>query len=166
MIFNGITMPLGGKEIDLSIYQNQLTLVVNTASQCGLTPQYRGLETLYKKYKEYGFTVLGFPCNQFGQQEPHSNEEIQHFCDRNYQISFPIFDKTLVNGPKTNLLYQRLKQEAPGLLGSEQIKWNFTKFLVKPSGQVTRYAPTISPAKLDHVIEAHFGLQRRQHAIS
>ena len=156
MVFNGIIMPSKGQDIDLTTYQNNLVLVVNTASQCRFTPQYQGLEDLYQRYKEHGFVVLGFPCNQFGQQEPNSNKEIQSFCTLNYQISFPLFDKSKVNGPDTNPLYLRLKKEAPGLLGSKQIKWNFTKFLVNPNGKVTRFAPTVSTEKINHVIHSYF----------
>lgn len=153
MILNGIVKSIEGKEIDLSLFQNKVVLVVNTASRCGFTPQYKGLEKLYRTYKDQGFVVLGFPCNQFGNQESGSDEEIQKFCSLHYQVSFPIFSKIKVNGPQTPLFYTRLKEAAPGLLGSKTIKWNFTKFLIEPSGQVTRFAPTTSPQLLQQKIE-------------
>ena len=126
----------------LSDYQNEVLLIVNTASKCGFTPQFQGLEALFEQYKTHGFKVLGFPCNQFGSQDPGSNEEIQHFCETNYGVSFPMFAKIEVNGPNTHPLYQHLKKQAPGLMGSEAIKWNFTKFLVDRSGNVqARFCP-------------------------
>ncbi|MDH5562878.1 MAG: glutathione peroxidase [Nitrospirota bacterium] len=137
---------ISGEDRALSRYQGTVLLIVNTASRCGFTPQFQGLEDLYKQYHDQGFEVLGFPCNQFGSQDPGSHEEIQHFCQSNYSVSFPMFAKIEVNGPNTHPLYQLLKKQAPGLLGSEAIKWNFTKFLVDRSGNAhERFAPTTKP---------------------
>lgn len=125
-------------------------LIVNTASKCGFTPQYEGLETLYKKYHDNGFEILGFPCDQFGHQEPGSDEDIAQFCSLNFGVSFPLFKKTNVNGPDANPLFEELKKEAPGLLGTKRIKWNFTKFLVDAQGKVIkRYAPTVKPEAIE-----------------
>ncbi len=141
---------LDGSETSLGDWRGKVLLIVNTASQCGFTPQYAGLEALYKKYKDRGFAVLGFPCNQFGAQEPGTADEIGAFCEKNYGVSFPLFDKVDVNGPNAHPLFTHLKEEAPGLLGTDGIKWNFTKFLVDRHGKVvTRYAPTTSPNALD-----------------
>jgi glutathione peroxidase len=146
---------LDGGESDLSPYKGKVMLIVNTASQCGFTPQYAGLEELWRKYRDRGFAVLAFPCNQFGGQEPGTAEEILDFCTRTYQVSFPIFGKTEVNGPNASPLFQHLKTEAPGLLGSEAIKWNFTKFLIDRDGKVVRrYAPTTKPEDIAPDIEA------------
>jgi glutathione peroxidase len=136
--------------VSLSQYKNQFVLIVNTASKCGFTPQYQGLEDLYKKYSAKGFTILGIPCNQFGGQEPGNSQEISEFCSVNFKISFPMFAKVSVNGPDEHPLYTYLKTAAPGLLGSKSIKWNFTKFLVDRSGVVVkRFSPTDSPASID-----------------
>ena len=144
-----------GEPVPLSRYQGQVVLVVNTASACGFTPQFAGLEELHKAYAAQGLAVLGFPCNQFGSQDPGSNEEIASFCQRNYGVDFPMMEKIDVNGAKADPLYQWLTKEAPGLLGSKAIKWNFTKFLVGRDGQVIRrYAPQDAPAKLAGDIEA------------
>ena len=147
---------LGGKEnIPLERYKGKVALVVNTASQCGLTPQYTGLEELHKKYHEQGLEVLGFPCNQFGGQEPGGAAEIAGFCSLNYDVSFPIMAKVEVNGPGAPPLYDWLKAQAPGVLGTRRIKWNFTKFLIGRDGQVVRrYAPTDKPEKLEGDIAA------------
>jgi glutathione peroxidase len=127
-------------------FAGKLTLVVNVASKCGFTPQYRGLEALHRKFKDRGLAVLGFPCNQFGQQEPGSADEIKSFCSLSYEVTFPIFAKVDVNGARAHPLFKALKKAAPGLLGTEAIKWNFTKFLVDDQGNVRkRYAPTDSP---------------------
>ena len=143
-----------GKDQPLSRYKNKVLLIVNTASKCGFTPQFEGLEALYKQYHAQGFEVLGFPCNQFGSQDPGSLEEIQSFCQTNYGVSFPMFAKIDVNGPNTHPLYQHLKSQAPGLMGSEAIKWNFTKFLVDQSGKVhDRFAPTTKPEGIAPGIE-------------
>jgi len=136
-------------------YAGKTLLVVNVASKCGFTPQYAGLEALYEKYRDKGFVVLGFPCNQFGAQEPGSEGEIASFCSATYGVSFPMFAKIDVNGDGAHPLYKLLKHEAPGLLGTEAIKWNFTKFLVDKSGKVVkRYAPTDTPQSLEKDIEA------------
>ena len=144
-----------GEPVPLSRYQGQVVLVVNTASACGFTPQFAGLEELHKAYAAQGLAVLGFPCNQFGSQDPGSNDEIASFCQLNYGVDFPMMEKIDVNGAKADPLYQWLTKEAPGLLGSKAIKWNFTKFLVGRDGQVIRrYAPQDAPAKLAGDIEA------------
>ncbi len=140
---------LDGRTIRLADFKGTVLLIVNTASNCGFTPQYAALEELYRANKERGFTVLGFPCNQFGAQEPGSSEEIATFCERNYGVSFPIFSKIDVNGPNTHPLYRLLKQSRRGLLGTQRIKWNFTKFLVDRRGKVVgRFAPATRPGDL------------------
>jgi glutathione peroxidase len=146
---------IDGETKPLRDYQGKTLLVVNVASKCGFTPQYTGLEALYKKYAEKGLVILGFPCNQFGAQEPGSESEIASFCSTSYGVSFPMFAKIDVNGDNAHPLYKFLKHAAPGLLGSEAIKWNFTKFLVDKSGKVVkRYAPTDTPQSLEKDIEA------------
>ena len=136
-------------------YIGQVMLIVNTASKCGFTPQYAGLEALFRKYSSQGFVVLGFPCNQFGAQEPGDISEIQTFCSLTYDVSFPLFAKINVNGSDAAPLYKFLKSAAPGLLGSEAIKWNFTKFLIDRKGNVLdRYAPSTTPESLERAIEA------------
>lgn len=153
-IYDITATTLAGEPISLSAFQGKVLLIVNTASQCGFTGQYEGLETLYRQYKDQGFAVLGFPCNQFGAQEPGSAAEIGAFCEKNYGVSFPMFAKVDVNGPNAHPLFQLLKSEATGLLGTEGIKWNFTKFLVNREGAIhARYAPTTRPAELDREIE-------------
>ncbi len=143
-----------GKDYPLTRLKGKVVLIVNVASKCGFTPQYEGLEALYKKYEAKGLVVLGFPCNQFGGQEPGTNEEIQHFCKLTYGASFPVMGKLEVNGAGADPLYKHLKEKAPGLLGSEAIKWNFTKFLVGRTGRViNRYAPEIKPEELVADIE-------------
>ncbi|MBI1859866.1 MAG: glutathione peroxidase [Deltaproteobacteria bacterium] len=145
---------IDGKEIPLSTYRGKVALVVNVASQCGFTPQYEGLEALQKEYGNQGFSVLGFPCNQFGAQEPGDAEEIKRFCSLNYGVTFPLFAKIDVNGSNAHPLYEFLKSEKAGLLGTEAIKWNFTKFLVSPSGEVVkRYAPNTKPEEIAGAIE-------------
>ena len=135
-----------GNEVALGDYAGKVLLIVNTASKCGFTPQYTGLESLQKTYSANGFSVLAFPCNQFGGQEPGTEQEIESFCDLNYQTSFPLFSKIEVNGASSHPLFTHLKSEAPGVLGSKRIKWNFTKFLVNQQGQVVkRYAPSTKP---------------------
>ena len=144
-----------GSATDLSSHEGEVMLIVNVASKCGFTPQYEGLEALQKKYRDKGFTVLGFPCNQFGAQEPGDAEEIASFCKLTYDVDFPLFAKIDVNGDDAAPIYQYLKGEAPGLLGSKAIKWNFTKFLVDRSGKVVkRYAPQTKPEELASEIEA------------
>ena len=139
-----------GQRQSLGEYRGKVMLIVNTASKCGFTPQYRGLEELYRKYRDQGFVVLGFPCNQFGGQEPGGAEEIASFCQINYGVTFPMFDKVKVRGKDTDPLFKYLKKMAPGFAGSEEIKWNFTKFLVDREGNVVkRYAPSTTPEKLD-----------------
>jgi glutathione peroxidase len=146
---------INGQSVALSQYKGQVMLIVNTASACGFTPQFAGLETLHKTYGERGLVVLGFPCNQFGGQDPASNDKIAEFCQLNYGVSFPMMAKVDVNGAAAHPLYQWLCAEAPGLLGTKAIKWNFTKFLVGKDGQVLkRYAPTDTPASLAKDIEA------------
>ncbi len=144
-----------GAQIPMSEYRGQVLLIVNTASKCGFTPQYEGLEQLHQQFGERGLTVLGFPCNQFGNQEPGSAAEISDFCQLNYGVSFPLMAKVEVNGDDAHPLYQHLKTEAPGVLGSTGIKWNFTKFLVNREGEVVkRYAPTTTPKAIAADIEA------------
>ncbi len=138
-----------GEEISLEQYQGKALLIVNTASKCGFTNQYEGLEKIYKENKEQGFEVLAFPCNQFGAQEPGTEDQIAQFCELTYQTSFPLFSKVDVNGDNAHPLFTYLKKQAPGLLGTEGIKWNFTKFLVDKKGQVVkRYAPQDTPQKI------------------
>jgi glutathione peroxidase len=146
---------IDGTPVPLAAYSGKVLLIVNTASHCGFTPQFEGLEALYEKYTERGFAVLGFPSNQFANQDPGSNEEIGAFCTKNYGVSFPMMEKIEVNGPGASPLYKWLTKEAPGLLGSTAIKWNFTKFLVGKDGQVRkRYAPLDKPESLAPDIEA------------
>lgn len=146
---------LNGEEVDLDTYRGKVLLIVNTASECGFTPQYAGLETLYQNLKSKGFVVLGFPCNQFGAQEPGDATTIGQFCQVNFGVTFPMFAKIEVNGENTHPLYAYLKHEAAGLLGTEAIKWNFTKFLVDREGQVVeRYAPATKPEDLVQAVEA------------
>ena len=143
-----------GKPKSLGQYKDKVLLIVNTASQCGFTPQYKGLETLYKKMHARGLEVLGFPCNHFGAQEPGGEEEIESFCEVNYGVTFPMFAKIDVNGKNAAPLYEYLKTAKPGLLGSEAIKWNFTKFLVDRKGKVVeRYAPKVEPEAIAADIE-------------
>ena len=144
----------GGGEIDLAEKKGKVLLVVNTASRCGFTPQYDGLEALYRKHKDQGFEIIAFPCNQFGAQEPGNAEEIASFCKLNYDVTFPLMAKIDVNGMNADPLYKWLKKEAPGLMGSQSIKWNFTKFLIDRDGKVVRrYAPTDKPADIEKDIE-------------
>ncbi|WP_032094164.1 MULTISPECIES: glutathione peroxidase [unclassified Alteromonas] len=139
-----------GNAVPLAHYSGKTLLIVNTASKCGFTPQYKGLESLYKKYKDKGFEVLGFPCDQFGHQEPGSDDEIAQFCEMNFGVSFSLFKKVDVNGADEDPLFTELKNRAPGLLGSKRIKWNFTKFLVNDKGDVIkRYAPTMKPEDIE-----------------
>ncbi|MBK9185555.1 MAG: glutathione peroxidase [Moraxellaceae bacterium] len=143
-----------GKEVAIADYKDKVLLVVNTASKCGLTPQFKDLEALYEKYKDQGLMILGFPCNQFLSQDPASNEEISEFCQLNYGVSFPMFAKIDVNGDDTHPLFKHLKEAAPGLLGMNAVKWNFTKFLVDKKGNVIeRYAPTTEPLSIAKDIE-------------
>lgn len=144
-----------GESVALEQYQGKVLLIVNTASKCGFTPQYKGLEALYKKYQDQGLEILAFPCNQFGKQEPGSDAEISEFCELNFGVTFPLFSKIDVNGSDTHPLFVDLKQQAPGLLGSQKVKWNFTKFLVNREGQtVKRFAPLDKPESLEDAIKA------------
>jgi glutathione peroxidase len=146
---------IDGDEQKLDAYKGKAMLVVNVASKCGFTPQYTGLEALYEKLKDKGLVVLGFPCDQFGHQEPGDEAEIKNFCSLNYDVKFPLFAKIDVNGSNTHPLYKYLKHEAKGLLGSESIKWNFTKFLIDKDGKVIkRYAPTDTPAAIEKDVAA------------
>jgi glutathione peroxidase len=141
---------IDGKEKSLAAYKGKALLIVNVASKCGFTPQYTGLEALYRKFKDKGLVVLGFPCDQFGHQEPGNADEIKNFCSLTYDVTFPLFDKVEVNGDKAHPLYKHLKKSAKGLLGSEAVKWNFTKFLVDKDGNVVkRFAPTDKPESLE-----------------
>lgn len=144
---------LSGEQKTLADYSGKAVLVVNTASKCGFTPQYKGLEALWQQYKDQGLVILGFPCNQFGQQEPGDEAEISEFCEVNFGVTFPLFKKVEVNGNNAHPLFVELKKRAPGVLGSEAIKWNFTKFLIGPDGKVERYAPATKPSALKADIE-------------
>ncbi len=142
------------KPVKLSDYKGKVLLIVNVASKCGFTPQYEGLEKLYRKFKDKGFEILAFPCNQFGNQEPGTNEEIKNFCSTKYNVTFRLFDKIDVNGPNAHPLYKFLKEAKPGLMGSKDIKWNFTKFLIDRNGNVVeRYAPQTTPESIEKDIE-------------
>ena len=144
-----------GEPVSLADHRGKVVLVVNTASKCGFTPQYEGLEALYKTYGDKGLVVLGFPCNQFGHQEPGDAAEIANFCKLTYEVDFPMFAKVEVNGPGAIPLYQWLKREAPGIFGLQGIKWNFTKFLIDREGKVReRFAPATKPADLTRAVEA------------
>jgi len=154
-IYTFEAVDIKGTNVKLDNYRGQVLLVVNTASKCGFTPQFAGLEKLYEKFRERGFAVLGFPCNQFGHQDPGNNGEIAEFCQMNYGVSFPMFAKIDVNGPETHPLFQHLKTSAPGLLGSEKIKWNFTKFLIDREGKViARFAPLTKPEAIEQAVQS------------
>lgn len=147
-----------GEQVPVKQYEGKALLIVNTASRCGFTNQYEGLEALYKKYKDQGFEILGFPCNQFGAQEPGNEEEIQQFCSLNFGVTFPLFAKVDVNGPAAHPLFSYLKAEAPGLLGTKDIKWNFTKFLIGRDGSVLkRFAPQDTPESLEKDVKDVLG---------
>ena len=142
------------KDISLSEYSGKTLLVVNVASKCGLTPQYEGLQELYDRYKDRNFVVLGFPCNQFGGQEPGTDEEINDFCDINYSVTFPIFSKIEVNGPNAHPLFKLLKRDKPGIFRTQSIKWNFTKFLINSNGKIVeRFSPRVEPKYIKEQIE-------------
>ncbi|MCY7296388.1 glutathione peroxidase [Alteromonas sp. a30] len=148
-----------GNELQLADYKGKVLLIVNTASKCGFTPQYEGLQSLYEKYKDQGFEVLAFPCDQFGHQEPGSDSDIQNFCTTRFSVSFPLFEKTEVNGDDAHPLFKYLKKQAPGIFGSEMVKWNFTKFLVGKDGKVmARYAPKTAPENIEADIKAALSL--------
>jgi len=149
---------LAGQPAALSAFRGRVALIVNTASRCGLTPQYRGLQALYERFADRGFVVLGFPCNQFGHQEPGGSDEIAQFCETNYGVSFPMFGKIDVNGDSAHPLFKWLKAQKPGVLGIEAIKWNFSKFLVDRDGRVVeRYAPTTEPDAIAADVERLLG---------
>jgi glutathione peroxidase len=154
-IYDFSSQSIDGRRADFASQRGKVLLIVNTASECGFTPQFGGLEKLWQDYRERGLVVIGFPSNEFGNQDPGTNEQIASFCERNYGVSFPMMAKLQVNGPAADPLWRGLKSEAPGVLGSEAVKWNFTKFLVGRDGQVIRrYAPTESPESLRRDIEA------------
>jgi glutathione peroxidase len=149
---------IGGKEQSLADYKGKVLLVVNVASECGFTPQYEGLEALHERFRDRGFAVLGFPCNQFGGQEPGDEAQIKSFCETRFRVSFPLFAKIDVNGPQAHPLYTFLKSSEPGFLGTEAIKWNFTKFLIGKDGKpLARYAPQTRPEAIASDIEAALG---------
>lgn len=151
-----------GEEISMSQYRGKTVIVVNTASKCGLTPQYEGLEKLYQKFKSEGLVILGFPCNQFGKQEPGNEEDIQGFCQANYGVSFPMFAKVNVNGTNTHPVFRYLRSELSGLLGS-RIKWNFTKFIIDKNGKpLMRFAPTTKPEEMEQYLERILGLSLQE----
>lgn len=153
-IYDFTANDLDGKPVDLNHYRGKVMLIVNTASKCGFTPQYEGLEKLHETYADKGLVVLGFPCNQFGAQEPGDAAEIASFCSLSYDVKFPMMEKIDVNGKAAHPLYRYLTEAAPGLLGSKSIKWNFTKFLVSKDGStVTRYAPNDTPESMARDIE-------------
>ena len=158
-IYDFTATGINGQPVALSQFRGQALLIINTASACGFTPQFAGLEALHKNYAAKGLVVLGFPCNQFGAQDKGSNEEIASFCQLNYGVGFPMMAKIEVNGSGADPLYQWLCAEAPGLLGTKAIKWNFTKFLIGKDGQVLkRYAPTDTPKSLEKAIETALGI--------
>lgn len=153
-LFDTELITIEGKPEHLSDYQGQVLLIVNVASQCGYTPQYAGLEALYRKHKAAGFSILGFPCNQFGQQEPGSNNDVKTFCSLNYDVTFPLFSKTDVNGHNAHPLFRHLKTQRKGLFGTEAIKWNFTKFLLGRDGAVVkRYGSLVTPEVIEKDVE-------------
>jgi glutathione peroxidase len=157
-VYDFTVKTIDGNEQNLTAFRDQVMLIVNVASKCGFTPQYTGLEALYRKLHGRGFSVLGFPCDQFGKQEPGSEDDIKRFCSLTYDVSFPMFTKIEVNGPRTHPLYQYLKQQQPGILGSEAIKWNFTKFLVDRQGQVCkRYGSVDKPESIEPGVAALLG---------
>lgn len=154
-IYDFSASSIEGQPISLSTFKDKVLLIVNTASQCGFTPQYQSLQSVYSKYKDQGFEVLGFPCNQFGQQEPGSANEIQSFCETRFGVSFPLFEKIDVKGSSAHPLFKYLTKAAPGIFGTEGIKWNFTKFLVDRSGNVVkRYPSTTKPEDIEKDIQA------------
>ncbi|GAC1501763.1 MAG: glutathione peroxidase [Chamaesiphon sp.] len=154
-IYDVSATSIDGTSVSFNTYKDKVLLIVNTASQCGFTPQYQGLQALYDKYANQGLVILGFPCNQFGQQEPGNLDQIQSFCETRFGVSFPLFQKIEVNGSHAHPLYQYLKKAAPGIFGTEAIKWNFTKFLVAQNGTVVkRYPPMTKPEELEKDIQA------------
>lgn len=157
-LYDFTAIDMQGRDVSLADYQGEVLLIVNTASKCGFTPQFQGLEALHRQYQDRGLRILGFPCNQFGKQDPGSNDEISHFCELNYGVTFPLFAKLDVNGDDAHPLFKYLKAEAPGILGTRAIKWNFTKFLVDRNGKVVaRYAPRDKPEDLAADIDRLLG---------
>ena len=153
-LYNISVKDIDMNSVDLRTYEGKTLLIVNVASKCGFTPQYKDLQNLYEKYQEQGLEVLGFPCNQFGAQEPGTNEEVKSFCDLNYNVSFKMFDKIDVNGSNASPLFKYLKHESPGIMGTEAVKWNFTKFLVNKDGQVVkRFAPKDSESEIESELQ-------------
>jgi len=157
-LYDFTAVDMQGRDVPLAGYPGKVLLIVNTASKCGFTPQFQGLEALHRQYQDRGLRILGFPCNQFGKQDPGSNDEISQFCELNYGVSFPLFAKLEVNGDDAHPLFKYLKAEAPGILGTRAIKWNFTKFLVDRNGKVVaRYAPRDKPEDLAADIDRLLG---------
>lgn len=157
-IFNFSCKDVSGKEINLSQYSGKVLLIVNTASNCGFTPQYKGLQELYKKFSDQEFQILGYPCNQFGSQEPGTDQEIAEFCKINYDVSFPLFSKIEVNGPSAHPLFKFLASDKPGLFGTKAIKWNFTKFLINRNGEpVKRFSSKTTPEEISSEIQELLG---------
>ncbi|HLS98721.1 MAG: glutathione peroxidase [Porticoccaceae bacterium] len=157
-LYDFTAVDMQGRDVPLAGYRGKVLLIVNTASKCGFTPQFQGLEALHRQYQDRGLRILGFPCNQFGKQDPGSNDEISQFCELNYGVSFPLFAKLEVNGDDAHPLFKYLKAEAPGILGTRAIKWNFTKFLVDRNGKVVaRYAPRDKPEDLAADIDRLLG---------
>ena len=153
-LYNISVKDIDMNSVDLSAYKGKTLLIVNVASKCGFTPQYKDLQNLYEKYQDQGLEVLGFPCNQFGAQEPGTNEEVKSFCDLKYNVSFRMFDKIDVNGSNASPLFKYLKQESPGIMGTEAVKWNFTKFLVNSDGQVVkRFAPKDGESEIESELQ-------------
>jgi len=153
-LYNISVKDIDMNSVDLSSYEGKALLIVNVASKCGFTPQYKDLQNLYEKYQDQGLEVLGFPCNQFGAQEPGTNEEVKSFCDLNYNVSFKMFDKIDVNGSNASPLFKYLKHESPGIMGTEAVKWNFTKFLVNKDGQVVkRFAPKDGESEIESELQ-------------
>ena len=153
-LYNISVKDIDMNSVDLSTYEGKTLLIVNVASKCGFTPQYKDLQNLYEKYQDQGLEVLGFPCNQFGAQEPGTNEEVKSFCDLNYNVSFKMFDKIDVNGSNASPLFKYLKHESPGIMGTEAVKWNFTKFLVNKDGQVVkRFAPKDGESEIESELQ-------------
>jgi len=153
-LYNITVKDIDMNSVDLSSYEGKTLLIVNVASKCGFTPQYKDLQNLYEKYQDQGLEVLGFPCNQFGAQEPGTNEEVKSFCDLNYNVSFKMFDKIDVNGSNASPLFKFLKHESPGIMGTEAVKWNFTKFLVNKDGQVVkRFAPKDGESEIESELQ-------------
>ena len=153
-LYNISVKDIDMNSVDLSAYEGKTLLIVNVASKCGFTPQYKDLQSLYEKYQDQGLEVLGFPCNQFGAQEPGTNEEVKSFCDLKYNVSFKMFDKIDVNGSNASPLFKFLKHESPGIMGTEAVKWNFTKFLVNKAGQVVkRFAPKDGESEIESELQ-------------